>query len=475
MKKKRLLLINPWIYDFSAFDLWSKPVGLLYVTGFLESLGYEIHYLDCMDKYHPAVLEKQKLAQPKVRKYGTGPFYRDVIEKPAVLDFVPRRFSRYGIPETAFMADLEKIPAPDAVLVTSVMTYWYPGPKRVVELVRRAFPGVPVILGGIYATLLPEHAKKQVKPDYLISGPGEVEAARLLSNILADSPRDFVLPEVLDDFPPPAYHLVRQNDYLVVMTSRGCPYHCTFCATDRISGGFAQRNPESVVAEIQSLYKKFRTRDFAFYDDALLLNKKEHIIPILEMLAMGREQLRFHTPNGLHARQIDENIARLFYQNRFKTIRLSFESVRPERLADMKNKVTPGDLELAVGHLEKAGYRRKELEAYVLMGLPEQPAEEVYESILYVNSLGIKVRLASFSPIPGTIDYRRAVESGQFPADADPLLMNKSIYPLFRSTEAYNRFHNIRQFVNILNDGTDRGVNLFKPPALKEALKQMLG
>jgi len=70
------------------------------------------------------------------------------------------------------------------------------------------------------------------------------------------------------------------------------------------------------------------------------------------------------------------------------------------------------DLEKAVNNLTAAGYAKKDLEAYVLMGLPHQPLEEVYQSILFVNSLGIKVSLASYSPIPGTVDYRRAVSDG---------------------------------------------------------------
>ncbi len=125
----------------------------------------------------------------------------------------------------------------------------------------------------------------------------------------------------------------------------------------------------------------------------------------------------------------------------------------------MKNKVTPGDLERAVINLEKAGYHRKSLEAYVLMGLPNQPLEEVCRSIRFVRSLGIKSRLASFSPIPGTVEFNRAVENGLFPADADPLLTNKTIYPLYRTASDSRRFQQIRDLANALNAEVERGVN----------------
>ena len=471
--RKRLLLINPWIYDFSAFDLWSKPVGLLYIAAYLRRVGYRVELIDCLDRYHPALLKHQRRSTPKMKAYGTGSFHREIVAKPPLLDFVPRYFARYGLPEDIFFSELKKHDLPAAVLVTSLMTYWYPGPRRVIEIVQQVFPGVPVLLGGIYATLLPDHARKQLKPDYLITGPAEIEAARLLSQILPEAPVDSTPPKTLDDFPPPAFDLYPRLDYLVVMSSRGCPFHCTFCATDKISGAFTQRKPDRVVEEILRQTRNLKVRDVAFYDDALLLNKKNRIIPILQQIIAEKPRLRFHTPNGLHAREIDEQVANLFFRSGFRTIRLSFETVNPERLPDMKNKVTPSDLESAVKNLERSGYQRKSLEAYVLMGLPGQSFEEVYRSILFVNSLGLKVSLASFSPIPGTVDFDRAVQQELFPANADPLLTNNSIYPLYRTTDAYWKFHKIRQLVNVLNQGIDRGVNLFTPNELRTALQQM--
>ena len=150
---KHLLLINPWIYDFTAYDLWSKPLGLLYLAAFLRQQGFGIFYIDCLDKY-------QEDNKPRVRKFGRGHFHREIIDKPVVLSKIPRHFARYGISETAFIQSIKNNPKPDAILVTSMMTYWYPGPKRVVEILRSIYPDVPVILGGVYATIIPDHARQ---------------------------------------------------------------------------------------------------------------------------------------------------------------------------------------------------------------------------------------------------------------------------------------------------------------------------
>jgi len=50
--KPSLILVNPWIYDFAAYDLWSKPLGLLYLAGFLREYGFRIHLIDCLDVHH---------------------------------------------------------------------------------------------------------------------------------------------------------------------------------------------------------------------------------------------------------------------------------------------------------------------------------------------------------------------------------------------------------------------------------------
>ena len=469
-----LLLINPWIFDFTAFDLWSKPIGLLYIASFLRELGYQINFIDCLDKHHPGLQSESKGRKIKIKMFGTGPFPRQIVAKPDILDFIPRHFSRYGLSEDIFVEELKNCPPPAAILVTSFMTYWYMGPKRVVELCREIFPETPVILGGIYASLMPQHARDVIKPDFIVTGPGEIQSMELLSSIISHPPAITKRFDSLDDFPRPALDLYTQLDYLPIMTSRGCPYRCTFCATDKISGSYAQRSPESVFGELSENVKRFNVKDIAFYDDALLLNKNQRLIPILKKVISSKMKLRFHTPNGLHTKQIDKEVAQLFRLSGFTTIRLSFETKNPKRFADMKNKVTPDDLIRAVENLEKAGYARNALETYILMGLPGQSFEEIYESILFAHSLGIKVRLASFSPIPGTIDHDRAVKQGLYPKDADPLLSNKTIYPLHRSIEAFHKFHQIRQLVHVLNQAVDREVNLFEPAELKLAFQKIV-
>ena len=65
MHKGNILLINPWIYDFAAYDMWTEPLGLLYIAGVLRENGYRANLINCLDRYHPDLLKLQNRKSPK--------------------------------------------------------------------------------------------------------------------------------------------------------------------------------------------------------------------------------------------------------------------------------------------------------------------------------------------------------------------------------------------------------------------------
>jgi radical SAM superfamily enzyme YgiQ (UPF0313 family) len=465
---KKILLINPWIYDFTAYDLWSKPLGLLYIASFLRKQGYDVHLIDCLEK------SSSVRKGSGIKRYGTGKYDRTIVAKPQVLSHIPRFYARYGISEDDFIRRLKDTADYDAVLVTSIMTYWYPGVQLAVELCRKHLPQVPVILGGIYASLMPQHAKEFIKADYLVEGPGELQVLTILKNIAGEKVDTEKLPKSIDDYPFPAFDLLAQVDYLPIMTSRGCPYNCTFCAQKLISMPFVQRTPDSVVEEFGEHYQRFKRRDFAFYDDALFIKRDSHIKTILAKLIDKKLPLRLHSPNGLFAKYVDREMAELMYRSSFKTVRLSFETSNEERRKDMQSKVTNEDIINAVEYLVQAGYKAKDLESYVLMGLPGQSVEEIIASMIFVHNLGIQIRLASFSPIPGTVEYERAVDDGLIEKDMDPLLTNKTIFPLHKNPQEYQMYRKIRMFSHILNYSLQRGLIMFDKSTFTQSVKKVV-
>ena len=434
----RILLVNPWITDFAAYDFWLKPMGLLYLAAVLRDAGCHVQLIDCMDRSHPDLLAWQGLARPQHRQWHTGKFVRTVIAKPESYAAVPRRYARYGLPKVIFEKLCRQCPKPDLILVTSGMTYWYPGVQQTIAALRRLFPKTAIVLGGIYATLCTEHARRHAGADIVMAGEGELRIGKCVQAMLCNDAAALVAQgnernetiADLDQLPFPAFDLYARLPYATLMTSRGCPLKCTFCASRLVSGQYRWRSVENVIAEVDWLYHGLNVREFAFYDDALLTNRDRHFKPLCEQLIAKSFQAALHTPNGLQIKFIDAETAQLMRRAGFQSVRLAYESGSVERQRDMSKKVSNESFAAGVSHLRSAGFAPAQLDAYVMMALPGQTLEEVLWSMAYVHSLGVGIRLAAFSPIPGTVDYERAVAAGDIPAHADPLLTNNSILPV---------------------------------------------
>jgi hypothetical protein len=113
----------------------------------------------------------------------------------------------------------------------------------------------------------------------------------------------------------------------------------------------------------------------------------------------------------------------------FVTVRLGLESADPAQQAHDGGKVDDAAFARAVDALYGAGFCAREVSAYVLLGRPGQDVGAVRATAAFAHRLGVPVRTAQFSPIPGTAEWDMAVALGCLPPDADPLLHNNSIYP----------------------------------------------
>ena len=222
--EKNILLINPWIYDFAAYDFWIKPLGLLYLASLFRKNGYHIHFIDCLNARH-SQLRCNAGAKPIKRDItGHGKFPQERIPKPQSLREIKRNYKRYGITPAVFTDELKSSVTPDLILVTSVMTYWYPGVFEVIRITKQTFPDIPIVLGGIYATLCPEHALRS-GADITIAGAGEKHIPFLLRDFFGDDPVYVPDPDDLDSMPYPALDLLPLKDQFPILTSRGCPYN----------------------------------------------------------------------------------------------------------------------------------------------------------------------------------------------------------------------------------------------------------
>ncbi len=423
-ERSHILLVNPWIHDFAAYDFWAKPLGLLQIGAILRHAGCRISYCDCLDRFHPHA----PASDPNAR-YGRGPYRKTPLAKPAGLEDIPRTYSRYGIAPQWLIDDLRQLDRPDLILVTSLMTYWYPGVIETIDVLRHVFPSVPIVLGGIYAALCSDHARRHCAVDAVIEVTQMRSVIdRLMRWVNVDSDAAMAVSD-FDHWPSPAFDLQRCINYAPLLTTIGCPFDCAYCAAAYLHRRMQRRAPAQVVAEIRRWHTAYGVTDFVFYDDALLTRADSHVIPILEEVVTDGLPIRFHTPNALHAREMTLAIARLMHRAGFATIRLGVETLDFDHRSQLDKKLTRDQFLHAVACLKQAGFAASQIGAYLLCGLPDQPDQAVAEAVDTVRLAGITPILAHYTPIPHTRLWPRAVAVSRYDLHADPVFTNNAVMP----------------------------------------------
>jgi len=423
----KILLVNPPIYDFAAYDFWLKPYGLLSVAGFLRGKA-DFTLFDCLNRLHPFMAGRKDLESDK---WGRGRFYYEIIPNPPALSHIPRYYRRFGLPRNMFQRFLMKHPPCDFVLVQTMMTYWYPGVAEVIADIRKAWPKAKIILGGNYVTLCSSHAET-LRADFLMQG-ANLQPLREYLHIKLDLKQ------------PALWEAYGKLNTAVLRLSDGCPFNCTYCSVPKVYGKFKPQPPERALAELELLVKR-GVKNIAFYDDALVFEAEKVLMPFLEEALKRDIKVNLHSPNGLNARFITKDLTELMVQAGFKTFYLGLESVSSQWQQRTGSKVSPAELSKAVEHLTTAGAEPTNITAYQILGHPHTDVAELEASMHFANSLSIRGMLADFSPIPGTPDG----EYCRMWVDMDePLFHNKTAFPIILlGFDEVNRLKDLQRQLN---------------------------
>ncbi|GAB1409009.1 B12-binding domain-containing radical SAM protein [Desulfovibrionales bacterium] len=381
----------------------------------LRASGACIALMDCLDQTW------SNIPWPKAHPTGKGHYPKTKIPKPPALAHVPRQFSRYGHNlETARAALTGLTPRPDLVLITTVMTYWYPGAHEALAMVRSIWPNVPVIVGGIYATLCPDHAST-LDADLVVSGPGEASSTwNAIWKTLGATPP--LLPDHAGF--GLALDLYTQPDFSVLLGSRGCPFHCAYCASNLLYPGFQQTTAEHMLDVLKEEYAR-GVRDFAFYDDALLIRPETWLWPALDWLK--DTSVRLHTPNAMHVRYLTPEVCARLKRAGLHTVRLGLETADFTQRLDAK--LSRQEWEHGLSRLFEAGFQPEQIGAYILFGLPNQDMDSVVQAINLAHASGIRPDLAYYTPIPGSPLFAEACAASDLPLAQEPLCQNNSLWP----------------------------------------------
>lgn len=449
-KQKTALLIAPPVYDTQYWAQWSQPYGLLRIAALLRKHRYKrLELFDFME-----VRENERIHQHRI---NPGESYSECDNPSRPIS--PHRITKLGDPNTLelyryhFGKTWEDFDAwlnakgfnakhpPHEIWISSVMTYWWESTRDLITRLRQKFGGKPlIILGGIYPTLMPEHAAEFTQPDIVVAG--EVFEAN-------DLWTDLSLYE-------------KAPNYAIITPSRGCPFNCAYCAQKTINEGRSVvhfRSVDDVYAEMRDKYERYGIRDFAFYADFLLWRFEKNFIPLLEKITATKDvKFRLYAPEGLDVNLLSQSqrLVDLLKEANFQKIYLPCESIDDEFLKTLNRKhVRLEQFVNAAQMCEKAGFKLRNLDvnAFVLYGLPGESVDRVVKTTLFVSEVVGSIIPMLFTPVPTTQIYKKYLP--QFRAkdwDKDVHMLNGKLYPFLDINEgSVNDYVDMQRLMFTLN------------------------
>jgi radical SAM superfamily enzyme YgiQ (UPF0313 family) len=446
----RALLINPYIYDVSAYSFWSAPLGLLYVGSVLRQNGIDIQLIDCL-----------AVDETKRKEDGRAPFIQAKVPKPEAAARVKKRFRRYGIAPELLRSKLRALEPPDLILVTSVMTYWYLGTVEAVVLAKKAFPSAKIVVGGLYPSLCHEHAERHLRADLVVRSGAVSGLYAYIEDVLSRPLRFKPDMEDLKLLPYPCFDLYERPFFVPLLTSLGCGYRCAYCATHYLHPHMVRRSPEDVLRELLH-WHGHGCRHFALYDDSFLAEKETYAKPLLSAVSRLPFGVSLHNPNALNASMIDEETALLLKEAGFPEVRIGLETADANVQRETGGKIDRHGFEKAVAFLKRAGFEGASIVVYVLAGLPFQRASDVRKTVDYVAGLGLRVSLAEYSPIPHTPLFEAYHSSARYPVAQEPLFQNNALFPFAWEGFTEEELNELKAYVRERNAllETGKGKNL---------------
>ena len=316
---------------------------------------------------------------------------------------------------------------PDAVGITC-LTAFYIEVVKISKALKKN--GLKVIIGGVHPSFLPYETLKDSKADFVVCGEGEIALLELLKSnfkrtnisgvysLKNVSKKPFVtkakVVENLDDLPFPDWEQIDPRTYPlaphgaiaknfpigIIMTTRGCPYMCSFCASQKFYDRKIRfRSISNVIAEIKYLVENFGIKEVHFEDDNLTM-KREHVQQLCNQIIKNKINISWACPNGIRADKVDEKILKLMKKAGCYFVAFGIESASPKILNNIHKLESIETINKAIEVANKVGI---ECQGFFIFGLPGETKETIMESINFAkNSKLSRGQFMILDVIPGS-------------------------------------------------------------------------
>ncbi len=410
---KKIILINPpWVFAHERDIILSQNLGLAYLAAYLTEHGHQVRIIDALAD---GVRTRIKVKGKYQTFLQVGLTYQQIADQIT--------------PDT----DIIGISAPFTNNAKIV--------KQLASKIKQVFPNKLIVMGGVYPSLTPVDAFCP-EIDYYIIGEGEIPLLELASDkdprqikglLVRDGKHEIItcaeIIEKLDEIPFPARDKLPMAQYLSfcsprrdrintvsMITSRGCPFDCTFCSIHAITGyKWRMRSAENVIKEIKTLIKDYAIEHIEFEDDNLTLDKprmQEIVKGIIKINQQGKP-ISWSAPNGVMVETLDRELLEQIKLSNCLFLNLAVESGDPEMLKKMNKKLDLAKVLEIAKICKQLGIR---INAFFMLGYPGETEESFSKTLDFVkklNKAGVNEFYATITrAYPGTKLFAQCRQAG---------------------------------------------------------------
>jgi len=385
------------------------------------------------------------------------------------------------------------------------MTPTIPSALKSARVAKEACPDAKVIMGGPHATFADKQIlTEEAAVDIVVRGEGEetlLELAQHSSNleklhvikgitfrkndqIIQTPGRPFI--QNLDELPRPAYKYIPIEKYkiygkkfLPIMSSRGCPFQCTFCVASQMFGAkFRARSPKNVVDELEWARDVYGAEGISFHDDTLTLDRKR-MLDICDEIINRKISL----PWGCQTRvdQVSKEVLAKMRKAQCNEVSFGVESGCQKILDAVKKRVSIEQCEEAVKWAKEEGLF---VAVSSIIGYPGETKETMKQTLDLIHRIEPDdVWLCLATPYPGT-ELRALIESMGLKMSEDWTLYN-TMNPVFENPllpaeefsrvrkTFYDKFYSPRYVLRQFIKGNLKG-NLYSKIMARTAVNYLL-
>ncbi|MFH1226166.1 MAG: radical SAM protein [bacterium] len=390
----KVLLIQPTQKNVYGVEIKSPyaPLGLLYVGACLARANHEVDFIDIdADGFNEA----------------------EIVERMNM-----KKFDLVGF--SSFTATINNV-------------------LKMAEFIKKTIE-IPIIVGGIHATIAGEELIKDKNIDFVVRGEGEETIIELLealggrkilsevkgiyykdkNGIIFTGVRPLI--ENLDDLPFPARYLLKHPAGYIspdalkmpvtsIMTSRGCLGNCTYCCTKQIFGRSIRfRSVRNVADEIKEAIEKYGFNEIHIMDDSFTQNK-QRVLEFRDTIKERGIKTTFVFSNGIRADQVDEDILRAFKDLGVLSVGFGVESGNQTILNNIKKGIKLETVRRAFRLSKKYGF---ETWGFFMIGLPGETRETIRETIDFAKELEPDfAKFLILKPYPGSEVFNQLYQQGR--------------------------------------------------------------